>query len=187
MRRIRDIDLMQLHDGELDAEERRELEAALAADPAAARQAAAKRAGLDEVGELVRTDAETAADRVEARMARMWGEIDKQIDLGKQPAREEAPARPAAPGLWSRFSRWMEGYRGHVLTGVLSAGAVAAIAFVLRPAPHVGPTTAPAVATHEPVKQPEVVPVNLPSDPASVDGVDAPDGTSTVFTYETDD
>jgi anti-sigma factor RsiW len=187
MRPIRDIDLMQLADGELGAEERAELEAALAANPGLAE----KIAGIEEVGEVVRGELELAADEAEPRLgARMWAEIEKRMDLDAAPVK--IPARTAAKaGFWGGVSRWIDTYRGHVFTGVLSAGAVAAIALVLRPEPRMGGRDATTQANVKqpgpaPVKQTDMVQVSAPS-PVQIDSVEAPDGTSTVFTYETDD
>jgi anti-sigma factor RsiW len=176
MRRpIRDIDLMQLADGELDAAERAELEAALAADPVVAQRAEVTAGGIEEVGEVVRGEAELAADEAEPRLSGMWAEIEKRMALDAAPA----PKKTISPGLWGRVSKWFDTYRGHVLTGALSAGAVATIALVLRP------TTPPKKETAEiPAPQPEIVNVAAP---VEVESAEAPNGTSTVFTYQTDD
>ncbi len=132
MNKIRDIDLMQFADGELEVAARPDVEATLAADP----DARARLEGVAELGELVRTHLELSADDVERRLGAMWTEIDKRLDLAADAARAiPATATPAAagPGLWGRLTRWLDAYRGHILTGTLSAGAVAAIALMLRP------------------------------------------------------
>jgi hypothetical protein len=197
MRGIRDIDLMQLADGELAPEESARLEAQVEADP----EAAEKLAGIQEVGEVVRADLEIAADEAEPKLGRMWAEIEKRMELDataqdiviRSPDGSRGPAKvaaPASPGVWGRISKWIDTYRGHVLTGVLSAGAVAAIVLALRPSPTVAPNApAPTVAVKnsapEP-SQPQVIPVAQPS-PVEIDAVEAPTGTSTVFTYQSDD
>jgi len=197
MRPIRDFDLMRLADGELDAEERADLEAALAADPAKAREAEQKVEAIGHVGEAVRGHLEMSADEADARPGafdRMWAEVEKRIGLDEA---AELPARaPAAPlGLWGRlwgpFSRWVDTHRGHVLTGALSAGAVAALALVLRPDPTVVkvrepiavPT--PRVTEPAPIQDTDVVPVV--HQPAQVESMDVAGGTGTVFTIEDDD
>lgn len=178
MRRpIRDIDLMQLADGELDAAERAELEAALAADPVVAQRAEVTAGGIEEVGEVVRGEAELAADEAEPRLSGMWAEIEKRMALDAAPAPKTAPRRQAT--LWGRVGKWFDTYRGHVLTGALSAGAVATIALVLRPT-----TPAKKETAEIPAPQPEIVNVAAP---VEVESAEAPNGTSTVFTYQTDD
>src|ERR1044071_7088532 len=80
-----------------------------------------KVAAVKQIGELVRGHLELSADAVhDAKFAAMWRRIDDQL---------VAPAT----GLWSRISSWFDRYRGHVVTGAVSAGAVAALALVLRP------------------------------------------------------
>ena len=105
MRPIRDLDLMRLADGELDAEERAELEAALAADPERAQKVAA----VEQLGEAVRGHLEMSADEAESRLDRMWDEVEKRIALDR-PEVAAVPAVPvshpdqAARGLWGRFT-----------------------------------------------------------------------------------
>src|SRR5687767_9273199 len=117
MRRVRDIDLMQLADGELDEAERAEVEAVLAADPDARRRATDRMAAIDELGEAVRGDLEIAADEAEPKLGRMWAEIEKRISLDEEAAKAPAPApKVVRPGVWGRVGRWFDAYRGHVLT-----------------------------------------------------------------------
>lgn len=187
MRPIRDIDLMRLSDGELDADERAELEAAIAADPVAR----VKLEALGEVHEVVRGHLELSADDLDARLARMWGEVEKRMDLDAAPATAPAPVK--GPGPWGRFSRWVDTYRGHVLTGALSAGAVAAIALMMRPEPEV--IREPVVVSEAPEVRMPKVPDELPETdavpvahtPAAVESIDVADGTSTVFMIEDED
>jgi hypothetical protein len=192
MRPVRDTDLMQLADGELDADERAELEAAIAHDPDAEKKLEA----IGQVGEVVRGHLELAADEAEPRLAGMWAEIEKRIELDARstqtatmPVRRPTAAQPV-PGLWGSVTRWIDTYRGHVLTGALSAGAVAAIALYLRPAPRVTPSTAqeaPSGAVAEPqvaAPEPEVLPAHMP---AEVESIDVTGGSSAVFTYEGED
>ena len=89
-------------DGELP-----ELRAALAEDPDARRKLEA----LGELRELVRGHLELATDETDDRkLQAMWRGIDQAID-------HEAPR-----GLWGRISSWLERRRGHLITGVVSAG-----------------------------------------------------------------
>lgn len=203
------LDLMQLADGELDEALRAEVEAAVAGDADA-------RARLDayaEVGDLVRTHLERVADApgpdIERRLGAMWGElekqIDKQLDLQASPAPARPVVAPARPGAWGRFIRWLDAHRGHVLTGTLSAGAVAAIMLVMRPAAPTSGGTAGGTAggtqvasggtvikdggagPGEPGGGPQVVPVAEPIEPVEVESLDVEDGSGTVFTVEGED
>lgn len=197
------LDLMQLADGELDEALRAEAEAAVAGDA----DARARLAAHAEVGDLVRTHLERVADApgpdIERRLGAMWGEIDKQLDLQASPA--PAPARPvvapARPGAWGRFIRWLDAHRGHILTGTLSAGAVAAIMLVMRPAAPTSGGTAGGTQVAsggtvikdggagpgEPGGGPQVVPVAEPIEPVEVESLDVEDGSGTVFTVEGED
>jgi hypothetical protein len=118
----RDLDFMEHADGELETE--------LAGD------GRAKVEAVKELGELVRGRLERAADDVpDARFAAMWSAIDKSIS--KPSAKSQtlpvlADAAPPATGLWSRIGRLLDTYRSQIITGAISAGAVAALALVLR-------------------------------------------------------
>ena len=136
----RDVDFMEHADGEAEVE--------LDAD------GRAKVAAVHELGELVRGRLESAADAVpEVRLARMWGDIDKQL------------ARPVPPG-------WFERYRGYILTAAISAGAVAALALVLRGSPVAPPAAAIAPAVHR---------------PSEIEELDTPNGTGNVFNVADED
>ncbi|MCA9674954.1 MAG: hypothetical protein H6708_16995 [Kofleriaceae bacterium] len=203
MNKIRDIDLMQLADDELTSAEREGVEAAVAADAGAR----ARLDGVVEIGEVVRTHLERAADDAEPRLAALWSAIDREIDkhaaLDREPAPRAADPADAPRGVWSRFTRWLDAYRGHILTGTLSAGAVAAIVLVLRPAgDHAAPVTppvaragsasavddgshGPAVPVPDGAGDPRVVPVV--HTPAEVESLDVDGGTGTVFTVKDED
>jgi hypothetical protein len=148
-----DIDLMQQADGELPRD-------GGAADP--------KIAAVEELGELVRGRLEAEADAVpDARFAAMWSAIDRE--LGAAPA-----AR--GPGLWRRLSRWLDRYRGHIITGAVSAGAVAALALWLRgPSDRGGATTAPIDTTPASYR------------PTEIESLETPGGTGTVFHLKDED
>src|SRR5690349_2902135 len=145
---VKDSDVMLLADDELDPAEAAQVEAAMGAEQRA------KLVAVRDLGEAVRGHLELSADAAAPRLARMWDELDKRISIDAAeaaPAKVPAKAAPA-PSFWSRFGQWLDQHRSHVMTGVLSAGAVAAIAFLVRPAPV--PTASPGdtmAQVHAPV------------------------------------
>jgi hypothetical protein len=162
-----DLELMEHadgEDGESVGEDGAGITARLDRDP----DARLKVAAIKQVGELVRGHLELSADAVhDAKFAAMWRRIDDQID---QPA----------TGLWSRVTGWFDRYRGHVITGAISAGAVAALALILRPAtpdPGVLGGTGAAI---------DVRPVALRATP-EIDSLDTPGGSSTVINLDDED
>lgn len=158
---MKDIDLMEHADGEAEVE------------LAQANDARAKVEAVRELGELVRGRLERAADDVpEARFGAMWKEIDKQLDLAKP----VVAAQPAQPSLFKRITTAIERYRSHIITGVVSAGAVAALALVLRgggATKHEG---------HDPIDVQRVS-----HRPAEIEDLDTPGGTGTVFNLDDED
>ena len=150
-----DLELMELADGERDDDD---LAALIERDP----EARAKREAIHQIGELVRGHLELSADAVpDAKFAAMWRRIDGQL---------VAPAT----GFWSRVAAWFDRYRGHVITGMVSAGAVAALALVLRP------------GTADITGHVDMRPVALRTSP-EVDAVDTPGGSSTVINLDDED
>jgi hypothetical protein len=177
---------MQLADGELDAT----AAAAVAASMGATERA--KVAALRDLGEAVRGHLELSADAAAPRLARMWDEIDKRITLGeREKAPAAAPVAPATRGFWSRLGRWLDDHRSHVFTGVLSAGAVAALALFLQPTPGTKTVyvTAPTPEVGAPpiAAAPPMVPAMVRSTPPVVESLDIQGGTGTVFTIEDED
>jgi len=151
-----DLELMEHADGELDDPE---LIAQIERDP----DARTRLEAIQEIGELVRGHLELSADAVhDARFAAMWRRIDERI----------APAT----GLWAQISGWFDRHSGHIITGVVSAGAVAALAIVLRPG---NPSDLGARAI-------EVRPVAQRAAP-EIDSLDTPGGSSTVISLNDDD
>ncbi len=116
----------------------------------------AKVAAVRELGELVRGRLERAADEgPEARFAQLWAEIDKRI---------EPPPPPR---------RWFERYRGYVITAAVSAGAVAALALILRGSNAPGTAAGALVpAVHR---------------PSEIEELDTPGGNGTVFNLADED
>jgi hypothetical protein len=173
MKGCHDIDLMALADGEADEREFEEL----LRDPIARR----KVEGVGELGELVRGHLELAADAVPAKkLDALWREIDKGIERERESASAPAAASAPAPaGLWRRIGRWFDHYRGHIITGAVSAGAVAALALVLR-----GPGAGDNQIAGQRGGPVEAMPV---VQPAEIESLDTPGGTGTVFNLEDED
>ena len=181
MKPARDPDVMALADGELDEREARELEDLLAKDPILR----GKLDAIGELGEIVRGHLELSADAVpQKKFDALWREIDKGIERETAPSKS-TPARdsaqtPAAPaGFWKRLGRWFDQYRGHVITGAVSAGAVAALALVLRGG---APGDSGTRGGRDPIDTQPVV-----HRPAEIESLDTPDGTGTVFNLEDED
>ena len=128
-----------------------------------------KLAALSELHELVSGNLEAHADAVpDAKFAAMWREVDKSID-------EEAPR-----GFFAKIGAWVDRHRGHVFTGMVSAGAVAAIALIMRPGSKGDESTAASNRTLE------VLPAAMRTAPV-VESLDTPDGTGTVMNFEDED
>lgn len=160
-----DLELMQHADGELDERIDATVRARLERDP----DARTKVESLAQVSEVVRGHLELASDDLlDARFQRMWRTIDKAID-------EQAPR-----SVWSRVTGWIDRHRGHILTGTLSAGAVAALALVLRPS---GDAAEPFASSTTPIS---VQPAALRA-PPSIESLDTPGGTGTVLNLEDED
>jgi hypothetical protein len=159
----KDIDVMEHADGEQALAE-------LTPD------ARAKVDAINELGELVRGRLERAADDVpDKRFAAMWREVDKGIerDLAEAPAK----VRARGGGLWRRLGRFFDRYRGHIVTGAVAAGAVAALALLLRP-------------SGEGVNNGERDPINVHRvvhRPAEIEDLDTPGGTGTVINLDDED
>lgn len=180
MKASHDVDLMALADGEANEREFEEL----LRDPVARRKVEA----VGELGELVRGHLELSADAVpQKKLDALWREIDKAIDREREAAApaEAGAAAPAASESWlRRVGRWFDQYRGHVITGAVSAGAVAALALVLR-----GPEGDGQLRSRGEIAGRggtlEVMPaVNRP---AEIQALDTPGGTGTVFNLKDED
>jgi hypothetical protein len=153
----RDVDYMEHADGEAETE----LDAT----------GRAKVAAVRELGELVRGRLEQAADDLpEARLAQMWGQIDKSIAPVAPPASKPTAGRAAPNALRSMIER----YRGYVLTAAISAGAVAAVAVMLRGTPAQNQTAAGAL-------------VPVVHRPSEIEELDTPGGNGTVFNLADED
>jgi len=181
-----DSDLMAFADGELDELESRELEARLGRGG----NLRGKGEGVREIGDVVRGHLELSADAVpQMKFDNLWREIDKAIDREAEAVPAKAKAAPVEDaGLLRRIGRWFDRYRGHILTGAVSAGAVAALALLLR-----DPTVAPgggggandlaSGSARTGSNGPQLVNYQ----PTEIESLDTPDGTGTVFNLEDED
>jgi len=170
MTKYHDIELMQHTDGELAGSAKRDLDQRLAAD----REASTKRDGMREMTELVRGHLELSADAVpDARFFQMWDRIDAAI------GQEQAAAEPERASWLRRLVHWFDRHRSHLLTGALSAGAVATLALVLRGgAGDDGGASAGGAL--------KVQPVNLRT-PPQIESLETPGGAGTVLNIEDED
>lgn len=176
---VSDVDLMMHVDGELPAGDSQRLDAQLVGGmdvPSSAGRT--KVAALRELGELVRGHVELVTDEAEPKLAGMWHELSKRLDNEAAP---ELPAREVpARGVGTWILQWFERYRGHVLTGTLSAGAVAAVALLMRPA-------APQEPVALPLRSPRGITPTLVSAPPEIESLEVPNGMGTVLTLEDED
>jgi hypothetical protein len=176
MARHDDMDLMLFHDRQLAPAEAAEVDRQLkgSADDRA------KVTALGQVGEVVRTHLEIAADEAEPALDGMWGRIERALAEGGVGATEGLAAAPVAPraaaevGLLGAILAWFDRHRGHFVTGAVTAGAVAALFLALRP-------THERVVTRT-VQAPAPVEVRAASTPAEVEYLEVVDGTGTVLT-----
>jgi hypothetical protein len=155
-----DSELMQHADGEL-GERASDVSGALDRDAIAR----AKADALGELRELVRGHLELSADEVDDRKFQaMWRDVAKSID--------------APVGIWARIGAWLDRHRGHLVTGAVSAGAVAALALVLRPGDRATDASGGRGI--------DVQPVSVRQPPA-IESLDTPDGTGTILNLEDED
>lgn len=161
----RDVDIMEHADGE-----------GAASPKAEDNDVRAKTAAIRELGELVRGRLELAADEVaDARFAAMWREIHHKIEAetGQSPTRDSGKRR----GFWHSVGSFFDRYRAHILVGAVSAGAVAALALLLRP-----PRDGVRNTGRDPIDARAVS-----HRPAEIDDLDTPGGVGTVFNLYDED
>ena len=171
---MNDLDLMLLADGEGEPSA-----ADLVGTSAAER---AKIEGIREVGHLVRGHLELSADDAEDRLAGLWDLVERRLDAQER-ADQPVKARPveAKASLWGRVTGWFGEYRGQVLTGVATAGAVAALFLVLQPT-HV--ITKTVYQQPDPSTQPAIMLAK--ATPTEIESLDVTGGTGAVFTIAAD-
>jgi anti-sigma factor RsiW len=176
-----DMDLMLHHDGELAEGEARAVEERLAADP----DARAKVEALGQVGEVVRTHVELAADEAEPALDALWSRIERGISANGA-AEEAAVAVPVRRtkaqaeerGFFGAVAAWFDQHRGHFITGAVTAGAVAAVMLAMRPEPQV----TERVVVRESGPQPaQLSTASVESTPPEVEYLEFNDGSGTVL------
>jgi anti-sigma factor RsiW len=159
-----DIELMQHADGELDDRAAADVDARLERDA----DARAKADSLGQISELVRSHLELSADEVPQRsFDAIWRKVDREIS---------SPVEDT--GLWARITGWLDRHRGHVITGAVSAGAVAALALLLR--------TTDETRVEVRSNAIDVQPAALRVAP-EIESIDTPDGEGTVLNLEDED
>lgn len=180
-----DLELMLYADGELPPDEARQVAAWIAAHPDDRNKVEAVR----QVGEAVRTWVELETDAAEPRMDAAWAAIARKLHSNGHAVPEEASeplptrrhkthARPQ-PGLWGTIRGWFGEHRGHMVTGVVTAGAVAALMFFIGPRDRVTERTT--------VRGAGVgvgTPAALESQPPEVEDMEVFEGSGTILTIE---
>lgn len=179
-----DLELMLYADDELPPDEARAVAAWIAAHP----EARAKVDAVRQMGEVVRTYIELETDAAEPRMDAAWSAIARSVRSNGHSAeeadeppptrRQKTMTRPE-PGLWAKIRGWFGEHRGHVVTGVVTAGAVAALMFAIGPRERVTERTT--------VRSGGVAggtPAALESQPPEVEDLEVYEGSGTILTIE---
>jgi hypothetical protein len=184
MARHDDSELMMHADGELDEATAREVEDEIVRDA----DARGKVTAVGQLGELVRGHLELSADAIpEAKLGAMWRAIEQRVerapaadDGGRERERDRDAADKDTPSTWRRLSSFFDRYRGHIITGVVSAGAVAALALVFRPG-----SSRDAASTDRDREPIGARPAAFR--PAQIESLDTPGGNATVFHPQDED
>ncbi len=182
-----DLELMLYADGELPPDEARSVAAWIASHP----DARAKVEAVRQVGEAVRTFVELETDAAEPRMDAAWSAIARTLHANGRAAapereavdeppptrRHKTLARPES-GLWATIRGWIGEHRGHLVTGVVTAGAVAALMFVIGPRERLTERTTVRGAVVG------GTPAALESQPPEVENLEVYEGSGTILTIE---
>ncbi|MCG8421011.1 MAG: hypothetical protein MJE77_24075 [Proteobacteria bacterium] len=201
-----DIDLMLYADGEVDEALAARVEAYLDENS----DARAKVEAIRQMDDTLRSYLELAADDQESRLSAMWDTIEHNIRADSTTARQALSAREteSAPGaeprsepgrlrdraerqdtdgIWSAIGRWLEGYRGHVLTGAAAVAAAALLVIALRPSPTVVVERGGVANPGNPgsMNVSSTAPVHEPN-PPQVEHLDVTGGSGTVFVMPRD-
>lgn len=180
-----DLELMLYADGELPPDEARQVAAWIAAHPDDRNKVEAVR----QVGEAVRTWVELETDAAEPRMDAAWAAIARKLHSNghavpeevsePQPTRRHKTNARPQPGVWATIRGWFGEHRGHMVTGVVTAGAVAALMFFIGPRDRITERTT--------VRGAGVgvgTPAALESQPPEVEDMEVFEGSGTILTIE---
>lgn len=188
--RADDIELMQYLDGELAGDEAERVSAEVASGDEASDKARA----LGQVGETVRTYAELETDAAESDLARVWARLEERLGAAAEAEREAPPPSRIPPvargddrGMWGRLGEWLDGVRGHFITGGVAAAAAAALVLALV-GDGGGQGDARGVAAGPPAAEPaQAQPAALESQPPEVESLELYSGSGTVLTLPGDE
>ena len=182
-----DLELMLYADGELGADESRAVEAFLVDHPDARR----KVDSLDQMGEMLRTYAELETDEAERAVpafAGLWDRVEGRIHAngsgrtaGAEVEAAAIKAKPTTLGVWASLRRWLGEHRGHMVTGLVGAGAACALMLALGPRQTIVQQRTVQVAGETPASS---MPVVLQSEPPEIEDLEVYDGSGTILTME---
>jgi hypothetical protein len=190
-----DIELMQYFDGELPEAEAR----AVAERLERGGDDRAKLEALGQVRDAVRAHGELAADDIERRLAGLWSGIERSTRAngdGAKPAEAAtdvatggapwAPRRGGRPGDGAAGAGWLERHRGHIVTGMVTAIAVAALMTAIKPRTVVRTeiVEAPAPPPAQ-VNEPDLAAAT--SEPPVVENLEITQGEGTILTIPGDE
>lgn len=176
-----DMDLMLHHDGELDDAGADAADERLSSDAGAR----AKVQAMEQIGEVVRTHLELAADDAEPALDALWGRIERGISAnGASTARDAVVVPPVRRGdngeqrgVMAAIGAWFDQHRGHFITGAATAGAVAAVMLLLRQDPQV----TERVVVREAPQPAQLSQATMESTPPEVEHLEINDGSGTVL------
>lgn len=160
--KLDDETLMRYLDGELDRDEARHVERALAVTP----ELQAKASALGQLHDVLGARFQHAQEEAEPRLDALWDKIRGGLQ-------EAAAPVPRRPSLRETVRDWFESYRSHVVTGALAAAAGALIA-TFAAGRNQG-------VVERYVDLPPASSVLLAAAPAEVESLDVEDGNATIL------
>jgi anti-sigma factor RsiW len=196
-----DIDLMMFADGELGEGEARALERAAASEP----DVSARLAGIDELGECVRTLVETSVDAADesGKLGELWRRVEGRLDSGDLASPDAAAASAAGPGagvamrkrpgitseepgFWHQVREWFRGRTA--VAGLVAAGAVTVAFLAVRPFERVVERRVEIVRDVPVEAGPERTPpaTQTVSQPAEVEDLEVYEGSGMILTIPGD-
>ena len=173
-----DIELMQLADGELGEREPSSSTAGSRAIPTPAPSASRSRRSTSWSAGTWSWRPTTCR---RAGSMRCGARSTRRSD-GDPTASGSAHEPRATRGVGRQIAGWLDRYRGHLITGAVSAGAVAALALILRPGDGARDD---GTAAQRPMAI-DVRPASMRAEP-EIESLDTPDGEGTVLNLEDED